>query len=232
MWKRVLPFAVIALAAVPAVMVGVTTDSEQPVKQTVTKADIDPNHGPPSNGKPINIRPIGPEIGEVVPPKWRNVTPDGIYKGPDVTGPLVRVAGVPPPPPTPRYKRFYRVMVLTAGTIRAGRTRIHMAGIDAPRFDRFCDYPSGGSWPCGRHARAALRRFIRGRAVECHFETTVGLDTADDLTTDCRLGKRNIAEWLVSRGWARAGNGSDPKLAEAEKQAKAAGLGMWRQGKP
>jgi len=180
-------------------------------------------------GRAADKKGNAPKVGEVVPRKWRDVTPDGVWTGPKVSGPLVRVEGRKPPPPKPRYKRFFRVMVLTAGSIRAGGTRIHVDRIQAPPFDEFCDYREGGSWPCGRVARTALLRLIRGRAVECHLKDG---KLADDLKTDCRVGKQDLAAWLVEQGWARVGDTSSKALVAAEMEAKSAKRGIWREEKP
>jgi endonuclease YncB( thermonuclease family) len=168
-----------------------------------------------------------PAIGEIVPPAQRNVTPDSFTPGPDVSGPLVRIQGNKPPPPKPRYKRFFQVLVVSAGSLRTSHTQLRLAGVSGPPVDELCDGArTGAKWPCGRRARAELRRLIRGRAIDCHVESQ---SVPARLTTDCRVGTTDLALWLVTQGWARINQTAADNLVGAMSQAKAARRGLWRQ---
>jgi endonuclease YncB( thermonuclease family) len=165
-------------------------------------------------------------------PLVRDVTPAGITPGPPVRGPLVRVEPpppeLPPPaeiaPPKARTERLYSAVVVDAGRIRAREQDIHLAGIAAPDFEARCGEGTA-AWPCGRVARAALRRFIRGRPIEC-----VVPPGAEDIPdpAQCSVGGTDLSHWLVAQGWAR--NDGDG-YAALEDSARTAKLGVWGGGK-
>jgi endonuclease YncB( thermonuclease family) len=75
-------------------------------------------------------------------------------------------------------------------------------------------------------ARAEVRSFIRGRAIECQVST--GADAIPDPAT-CLVGGDNISEWLVAQGWAKR-NGD--AFADAEDNAKKLHLGIWSDRRP
>ena len=67
-------------------------------------------------------------------------------------------------------------------------------------------------------ARTAFRNFLRGRALVCdHVDGTTGGTAA----ATCTVGSMNVAEWLVTNGWATpiAGTPLEAK-AEAARNAK------------
>jgi endonuclease YncB( thermonuclease family) len=75
-------------------------------------------------------------------------------------------------------------------------------------------------------ARAALRRFVRGRAIEC--EVPAGAAEIPN-PARCFVAGSDISEWLVAQGWAEA---IDADLDEAEKAARQAKLGLFGDGRP
>lgn len=161
---------------------------------------------------------------EAAPRAIRDVTPDNMTAGPRVTGTLARV--VPPPAPAKaRTERLFNPIVVAAGTIKARGVDIHLAGIAAPEFDKQCG-EAANAWPCGRMARAALRGFIRSRAIEC--ELPAGADKIPD-PAHCLVGGDSISEWLVAQGWAKR---SGDAYEAAEKTAREAKLGLWSDGRP
>lgn len=158
----------------------------------------------------------------------RNVTPPNMTSGPRVTGPLARVQPAPDAPADEaqgHMERLFNPIVVSAGTIKAGGRDIHLDGIAAPAFDERCG-EGEAAWPCGRMARAALRRFIRGRAIEC--EVPEGAGAIPDPAT-CRVAGEDISRWLVAQGWAKRSANS---YGEEEGSARDAGLGLWGDGRP
>jgi endonuclease YncB( thermonuclease family) len=75
-------------------------------------------------------------------------------------------------------------------------------------------------------ARAALRRFVRSRAIEC--VVPAGAAAVPD-PAECSVAGRNLAEWLVAQGWASR-SGED--FAEAEAAARERKLGIWSETRP
>jgi endonuclease YncB( thermonuclease family) len=160
----------------------------------------------------------------VAPSTVRDVTPPEMTAGPQATGPLARI-DPPRPEPQARVERQFKPIVAAAGTIKVRGRDIRLAGIAAPEFDARCG-EGAAAWPCGRMARAALRRFIRGRAIEC--DVPAGGDDIPDPAT-CRVAGDDIAAWLVAQGWAkRAGD----LYSQEEDAARTAKLGLWGEGRP
>ncbi len=154
----------------------------------------------------------------------RDVTPPDMTAGPRITGQLIRVEP-PAPEPTSRMERLFNAIVISADTIKVQGRDVHLAGIAAPGFDERCG-EGAAAWPCGRMARAALRRFIRGRAIEC--EVPPGADDIPDPAI-CRVAGDDIAQWLVAQGWAkRVGE----LYGEEENAAREARLGLWGDKRP
>jgi endonuclease YncB( thermonuclease family) len=175
------------------------------------------------------LRPgLSPEEPAVARPV-RNVTPDDMTAPPAAAGPYVRVtpaASSPQattPPPKPPTMRLSRPLVMSAGTLKAGGRVIRLAGVEAPGFAERC---GAEAWPCGRMARAALARFVRGRAVECVLPP--GADAIPD-PADCRVAGRSLSAWLVAQGWARA---TSAAYEEAEGKARSGALGIWAETRP
>ena len=159
----------------------------------------------------------------------RDVTPENMTAGPQVTGPLERLEQVPEDAPPhlrdARMQRLFNPLVVSADTIRVRDREIALAGIDAPDFDARCG-EGASAWPCGRMARAALRRFIRGRAIEC--EAPEGAEEIPDAAR-CEVAGEDIAAWLVAQGWARK---TAQSYADAESAARNARLGLWGDARP
>ena len=110
-----------------------------------------------------------------------------------------------------------------AGSIEKGSKSIRLIGVVITAADAQCgSWPD--AWPCGRMARAALQRFVRRRSVECRKPES----PADGLA-HCSVGGRDIGEWLVVQGWARA---SGPDYADAEKTAQKEKRGVWSPVRP
>jgi endonuclease YncB( thermonuclease family) len=173
---------------------------------------------------------LRPGAGQVMPESdaqqaVRDVTPDNMTAAPRVTGTLARVDPPGAAPPKERTERLFNPIVVAAGTIKVRDREIHLAGVVAPEFAKSCG-KGATAWPCGRLARAALRSFIRGRAIECQIPA--GVSKIPDPAT-CVVGGDDISEWLVAQGWAKR-NGD--AFQEAENRARGAKLGLWSDGRP
>lgn len=155
----------------------------------------------------------------------RNVTPDILTAPPVMLSPLVRIVPAHEPAPEKprpaRTERLDRPLVEAAGLLRADTKAVRLGGIAIPAADAVC----GADWPCGRMAKAALQRFLRGRSVEC--AVPAGADSLPE-ETDCAVGGTDIARWLVAEGWAKPSGRFE---AEAE-MARRAGKGLWSETRP
>ncbi|RCW87511.1 thermonuclease family protein [Phyllobacterium bourgognense] len=176
----------------------------------------------------------------------RQVDPDAVAPSGTDNAPLERVEPRPPlstrqellpapppalaPPPTPvddtaKPALLYRPVATAAGTIEAAGYRIALDGIQIVQPEETCNVDGGSAWPCGMAARTAFRNWLRSRAVECNVP---GQPPDDVIATQCRLGKADLAEWLVQNGWARAKDGT--QMADRMKKAEEAKLGIF--GRP
>ena len=161
------------------------------------------------------------------PDSIRNVAPQGILP-PPVSGPLKRVQSRPPartPSLVPADMTVFRPVVIDAGTLRVKRLTIRLTGIDAPQVADMCPSRLGGTWPCGRRARTALRAFVRGRAITCDGmeEIAPGLVSAR-----CRRHEQDLGEWMVRQGWARPGGDAGAGLIADGQAARDARKGIWQ----
>lgn len=91
--------------------------------------------------------------------------------------------------------------------------------------DEQCSSADGSSWPCGMVARTAFRNWLRGRAIECIVGEPAASGT---VISDCRLGKQDVALWLVENGLASAEPGG--AYVDAEEKAKAERRGIFGPG--
>ncbi|MGL4488130.1 MAG: thermonuclease family protein [Rhizobiaceae bacterium] len=119
----------------------------------------------------------------------------------------------PTPPTTPkaaeaqepktfwRWRLVYNSVATSAGVFQTNESALVLPGIDIVSTTEKCVAPDGRSWPCGMVARTALRSFINGKALTCKLP-----DVPKDKSfeADCLLRGRDLGEWLVTSGWARA----------------------------
>lgn len=161
----------------------------------------------------------------------RNVTPAGVTPGPSVVGPLIRVErqivdiGLPPAAPETLYRR---VVILDAGSFRSVVDRkavmVRIADIEPPSFDALCRDGKGNEWKCGARARAELARLIGSRAVSC---TTTDDSQALAPLMRCRVGRTDLATWLIENGWADPAPGAPSELSGLADRARAGGKGRF-----
>ncbi len=180
-----------------------------------------------------------PEAPRVEPVRrnLRDVTPSGMVHVPrPQSQTVVRLPAIVPPPPPPRPvkpRRWERTRVLSAGVVQSGGAEIRIAGIEALPGEAQCGPAGEAQWPCGNFARAALRRLLRGRPIECDPVDTPAEKAGEtrSVITRCEIDGRDIGEWLVSRGWARpapaTGDDAGSPYAEALQSARAERRGQW-----
>ena len=182
---------------------------------------------PPLRQASIDATAYGPPAGEIVPPPDRDVTPPDVTPGPQVDGPMVRAAGRPQPPrpPRPNKRKLVRVIAKDARTLTSGVSTVTIAGVVVPALDETCTDEAGKTWPCGRVARAELRRLIRARAVVCDTEPDA---PADEFTAACKVGNTDIGLWLSAQGWARPVDTAPNAYRDAADKAVAERRGLSR----
>ncbi len=155
----------------------------------------------------VPVRPVDPNLF--------TMPEEGVAK------PLERIAPRPPLSAPPEKKVtpivLQRPVALAAGLVQTGDTTLQIKDIEPENADRVCK-GAGKSWPCGMVARTAFRNFLRGRALVCD---QVDEKTEGSAAASCTVGKMNVAEWLVTNGWAipLPGTALEAK-AEAARSAK------------
>jgi endonuclease YncB( thermonuclease family) len=109
--------------------------------------------------------------------------------------------------------------VVDGDTVRFGRTRLHLFGIDAPKSGQACD---NGTWHPAALAKKALVDFIAGRPVACRQVD----QKSDPSLVQCFAGTDDLQALMVSAGWAWASMDSGDQYADAERRAAARGRGV------
>jgi endonuclease YncB( thermonuclease family) len=162
---------------------------------------------------------------EVVAPAVRDVTPPGMTPGPKVDGPLVREPVPPRRPDPPRWRRYFLPVTTDAATFVTGKLTIHLFGVVPPSPELTCTLADGTTWACGQVALFSLRRFLRGRAIECLLPY---IDGEADVTAPCRVVKTDLALWLLQQGWVKPADGAADDYRAASLHAQCLGVGLWR----
>ena len=112
-------------------------------------------------------------------------------------------------------------------TVVLAGQEIHLYGVDAPEEAQVCE-ADGEAWPCGREAKAALRKLIRRAWIRC-------AERARDLSgrsySLCRVSGPDgplLNRAMVAEGWALADRETASDFVADEARAKAVGNGVWR----
>lgn len=167
---------------------------------------------------------------EIVPRATRNVTPPGMTPGPSPDGPLIRL---PPPPKEPepaRWRRYPLPRTTDSATFVVGRATIRVSGVAALPLSLACRRAdTGAEWPCGQLALEALRKFLRGRPVECYFPPA---GDATLIIAPCRVGSTDLGLWLLREGWAEPDEQATDEYRAAAREARCARRGRWRGNMP
>lgn len=117
-----------------------------------------------------------------------------------------------------------RASVIDGDTLDIHGQRIRLHGIDAPESQQSC-IKDGKLWRCGQAAALALSDWLGSATVTCR-QTDV--DRYKRVVARCAKDGRDVADYLVSEGWAldwpRYSKG---EYGGAQEAAKRAGKGVW-----
>ena len=114
--------------------------------------------------------------------------------------------------------------VVDGDTIKIGRVRIRLHGIDAPESNQMCS-SDGKEWRCGWEATNALANIVGKHWVTC-IKTDV--DRFKRIVAICRVGPINLNAWMVENGWAVAYRRYSLDYIREEEVSRASGRGLWR----
>jgi endonuclease YncB( thermonuclease family) len=98
-----------------------------------------------------------------------------------------------------------------------GQVTVRLFGIDAPE----------GTQPFGREAAAMLSQRVLGKVVDVDMKD---VDVYGRLVATISIDSRDIGEELVRAGaaWHYVQYSNDPRLAAAQREARAARRGLWK----
>jgi len=106
-----------------------------------------------------------------------------------------------------------------------GKTRVRLAGIDAPSLDQLCLNPKGERWSCGVAARDALIRYVGDKSWTCHPQRA---DRAGQQVAKCEVDGQDVQQWLAREGWALSYVRVSHAYDADEKVARDARAGLWQ----
>ena len=116
--------------------------------------------------------------------------------------------------------------VTDGDSLRSGRLKIRLFGIDAPELKQQCETGDGSSWSCGLAARDAMRDLAGSASqLSCNLRD---VDLYGRLVMQCFANSHDIAGALVDQGLALAYRDFSTAYVENETRAAAAKRGMWQ----
>ena len=110
-------------------------------------------------------------------------------------------------------------------TIKISGTRIRLVEIDAPERAQTCLDAAGAVYPCGAASTEALAALIDGAKVTCTWDE---IDRYDRPLARCEARGRDLGQAMIASGQAVIYRGRPELYGDAEAQAKAERLGMWK----
>ena len=116
--------------------------------------------------------------------------------------------------------------VVDGDSLRSGRLKIRLHGIDAPERKQTCMTATGTAWPCGSAATDAIGEMVASAPrLSCAL---VDVDRYGRLVMRCHAGDVDIAEQLVAQGLAMAYRRYSTDYVAAEDAASRDRRGMWQ----
>ena len=137
---------------------------------------------------------------------------------------LQRYCSIAPEPFGPGAK----IVSIDGDSLRADDgTDYRLFGIDAPELKQTCWELGGKKWLCGRAAKTALTKLIKGGDVACEVK---GTDHYGRKIAKCSAhGVPDLSEAMVQDGYAiDLGRKTGSAYASAESEARAEKRGIWR----
>jgi endonuclease YncB( thermonuclease family) len=110
-------------------------------------------------------------------------------------------------------------------SLRSGKLRIRLFGIDAPEKKQQCTDTDGAKWDCGTAAEKALTALVASAPqLQCDL---IDVDRYGRVLMRCFAGKTDLGAALVRAGLALAYRQYSFTYSADEDSAKTAKLGLW-----
>ena len=113
-----------------------------------------------------------------------------------------------------------RAEVVDGDSLRIGRHRVRLQGIDAPEQRQTC-LRDGRSWDCGQAAQDYLAGLVRGHRVSCQVSDQ---DRFGRHLAHCHVGPLNLNRKMVGEGMAVA---FGQTYRRDDQLARQQSLGIW-----
>lgn len=121
-------------------------------------------------------------------------------------------------------RHYKKPLILSAGRFQSSEKLVQIANIIPTELEKIC-LSKMGDWPCGKFARAQLRRLVRGNTINCVSPDGVTKLGEFTIEESCEVSNFEIAKWLITNGWADSNHANHKERRDI---AKAKGLGIWR----
>jgi endonuclease YncB( thermonuclease family) len=119
----------------------------------------------------------------------------------------------------------YPIRISPDGTFAVDGKPVQIFGLVLPARQKICETPTGSRWVCGVRSYAALTSLLATRVLNCERLSPLG---ASVMVVTCKAGTTDIAERMISDGWAEADARAGFTLKSLEAAARTAHLGLWR----
>ena len=119
-----------------------------------------------------------------------------------------------------------KATMIDGDTIRIGKNKIRLYGIDAPEINQTCTIEKI-IWECGFESFQALESIISEKEVQCEI---VDIDRYKRFVAKCFVKNINLNKYMVQNGWAVAYRYYSDDFIKNEEIAKKNKAGIW-QGK-
>ena len=111
-------------------------------------------------------------------------------------------------------------------SLRIGKLRIRIFGIDAPELKQQCQDQNGTAWDCGLAARQQLENLLdANKLLDCELRD---VDRYGRLVMQCFRGTVDIGAAMVRSGHALAYRSFSHLYVAEEQHATSARNGIWR----
>ncbi len=123
-----------------------------------------------------------------------------------------------------------KVIITDGDSIKIGKQKIRLFGIDSPELKQICYDKSGIPYPCGIEAKKCLETIINKsnkKYIYCYYSER---DKYNRILGECFLGensKTNVNETMVYLGYAVAYLRYSKKYLNAQESAKSISNGLW-----